>query len=491
MSSVLAGTRHLGLVRWSARRRRRQPRGRRRATGRTDRAQRRGQDDVHRCRHRLRAASRHGPLDGEDITALTAARPGPGRSRPHLAGVELFDDLTVRENLAVAPATPTAASTRSCSTRGRAAPSASTRHSLSRRWSELADALPRPHAGSAQARDCRASPGGATEAVAASTCRRGSRRRRVRGARPRAAPAGDRGTPILLSTTTWDWSRDLRPFVVLEFGKVIAHGTPAEIRQTPGRPAYLGCAEEAMPPTRRRGQLSRARCSHGLTAGYDGAPVVRDLDLHVDAGEVVALLGPNGAGKTTTLRTISGSCVPAGTIRVDGDDLRRAARRPPAPGSASPTSPRAAASSSASPSPSTFGSAPRRRLDADIASILPAARRAGRRRAAAVGWRAADARPGPRSAGKPRLMMLDEMSLGPRAGNRQGPAPGRVAYAGESGCRCCSSSSTSSRAGSCRPGYVLSHGELVVDGRAEVLRGDHQLILSSYLGEQAHQIEAP
>ena len=38
--------------------------------------------------------------------------------------------------------------------------------------------------------------------------------------------------------------------------------------------------------------------------------------------------------------------------------------------------------------------------------------------------------------------------------------------------------------------YVLSHGELVIDERAEVLRADHELILSSYLGEQAHQIEA-
>ena len=32
-------------------------------------------------------------------------------------------------------------------------------------------------------------------------------------------------------------------------------------------------------------------------------------------------------------------------------------------------------------------------------------------------------------------------------------------------------------------GYVLSHGELVVEESAEVLRADHQLILSSYLGE--------
>ena len=42
-----------------------------------------------------------------------------------------------------------------------------------------------------------------------------------------------------------------------------------------------------------------------LSTGYNGVPVVRNLDMHVDDGEVVALLGPNGAGKTTTLLTTS------------------------------------------------------------------------------------------------------------------------------------------------------------------------------------------
>jgi branched-chain amino acid transport system ATP-binding protein len=59
-----------------------------------------------------------------------------------------------------------------------------------------------------------------------------------------------------------------------------------------------------------------------LSAGYDGAPVVRGLSLTVGSGEVVALLGPNGAGKTTTLRAISGLVKPAGgVIRLDGADL--------------------------------------------------------------------------------------------------------------------------------------------------------------------------
>jgi branched-chain amino acid transport system ATP-binding protein len=43
-----------------------------------------------------------------------------------------------------------------------------------------------------------------------------------------------------------------------------------------------------------------------LSAGYDGIAVVHELDLDIEAGEVVALLGANGAGKTTTLLTVSG-----------------------------------------------------------------------------------------------------------------------------------------------------------------------------------------
>jgi branched-chain amino acid transport system ATP-binding protein len=50
--------------------------------------------------------------------------------------------------------------------------------------------------------------------------------------------------------------------------------------------------------------------------------VVRELDIHVRPGEVVALLGPNGAGKTTTLLTISGLIKPlAGLVTLNGQPV--------------------------------------------------------------------------------------------------------------------------------------------------------------------------
>ncbi|HWW31972.1 MAG TPA: LPS export ABC transporter ATP-binding protein [Steroidobacteraceae bacterium] len=60
----------------------------------------------------------------------------------------------------------------------------------------------------------------------------------------------------------------------------------------------------------------------GLAKSYKSRPVVRDLSLHVENGEVVGLLGPNGAGKTTAFYMIVG-LIPcdAGRIHLDERDL--------------------------------------------------------------------------------------------------------------------------------------------------------------------------
>jgi ABC-type sugar transport system ATPase subunit len=56
-----------------------------------------------------------------------------------------------------------------------------------------------------------------------------------------------------------------------------------------------------------------------LSAGYGPLAAIRDVDLRVQAGEVVALIGRNGAGKSSTLLALSGALSPmAGEVRWMG-----------------------------------------------------------------------------------------------------------------------------------------------------------------------------
>ncbi len=60
----------------------------------------------------------------------------------------------------------------------------------------------------------------------------------------------------------------------------------------------------------------------GLKVAYGGINAVKGIDLDVGAGELVALIGANGAGKTSTLKALSGLLTPAaGSVRYDGQDI--------------------------------------------------------------------------------------------------------------------------------------------------------------------------
>ncbi|NRA99489.1 MAG: LPS export ABC transporter ATP-binding protein [Rhodobacteraceae bacterium] len=59
-----------------------------------------------------------------------------------------------------------------------------------------------------------------------------------------------------------------------------------------------------------------------LRKSYKKRPVIRDVSLNLQRGEVVALLGPNGSGKTTCFYSIAGLVAPeGGTVRIDGRDV--------------------------------------------------------------------------------------------------------------------------------------------------------------------------
>ncbi|MGH8872846.1 MAG: ATP-binding cassette domain-containing protein, partial [Acidimicrobiia bacterium] len=60
----------------------------------------------------------------------------------------------------------------------------------------------------------------------------------------------------------------------------------------------------------------------GLAAGYQGGDVIRDVGLHVEAGEAVMIIGSNGAGKTTLFRSLLGLLTPSsGAVQFEGLDI--------------------------------------------------------------------------------------------------------------------------------------------------------------------------
>jgi len=77
-------------------------------------------------------------------------------------------------------------------------------------------------------------------------------------------------------------------------------------------------------PARPEGGFRGSIAFEAVTFGYGEAPVLRDVNLDVDAGETIALVGPTGAGKSTIARLLARLYdVDEGVVRIDGVDVRQ------------------------------------------------------------------------------------------------------------------------------------------------------------------------
>ena len=226
-----------------------------------------------------------------------------------------------------------------------------------------------------------------------------------------------------------------------------------------------------------------------LFAGYQQVPVVRELNLEVRPGEVVALLGPNGAGKTTTLETIAGLSRPiSGTVELSGESIggipahvlahRGLALVPEGralfPGLTVREHLRLAGGRNAS-------------REEELLEMLPELQKClGRKAGLLSGGEQQMLAVGRALVTRPRLLLVDEMSLGlapviverllpilRRAADELGASvlfvEQHVALALE----------ISDRA------YVLAHGRIRIEGPAAELRERRELLAASYLGESA------
>ena len=236
--------------------------------------------------------------------------------------------------------------------------------------------------------------------------------------------------------------------------------------------------------------MTRLLDVENLSAGYANVPVVRGVNITVDAGEVVALLGANGAGKTTTLLAISGLLKTLdGSISVLGEPTtfgapHKTARR----GLAHVPEDRSL----------FFGLSVRENLRLGLRGsraeqaagydraleLLPALKPLMDRRAGLLSGGEQQMLAMARAlVSNPKLLLVDEMSLGlaPIIVERLLPIVRDIADQSGAGVLIVEQH-VHLALDVCDRAYVMSHGDIVLQGSAAELKERTDLLEASYLG---------
>lgn len=123
---------------------------------------------------------------------------------------------------------------------------------------------------------------------------------------------------VLVATAYMDEAQRFDRLIALDAGRVLARGTPAELKARCGTTSLEAAFAALLPAERRRGHRPIVRSAppdpgaeiaieaRGLSCRFGNFVAVERIDLQVRRGEIFGFIGSNGCGKTTTMKMLTG-----------------------------------------------------------------------------------------------------------------------------------------------------------------------------------------